>query len=64
LAGWIANHIDTRFERVTENLATLRALLGSEPLFVAPWTAEIEVAPLPSPAVVRLLAPRAARERA
>jgi dethiobiotin synthetase len=58
LAGWIANHIDSHFERMTENLATLRALLGSEPLYIAPWTAEIGVAPLSSATVERLLGPR------
>lgn len=66
LAGWIANHIDPRFERVTENLATLRALLGSEALFVTPWTAEIGVAPPPPSAAVEWLrrAAHGSRERA
>jgi len=32
LAGWIANQVDPRFERMAENVATLERLLGRAPL--------------------------------
>jgi dethiobiotin synthetase len=35
-AGWIANHLDSRMERMPENLATLERLLGRPPLAFLP----------------------------
>lgn len=40
LAGWIGNHIDPGFAAVTENLATLRQLLGAEPLGLLSYSAQ------------------------
>jgi dethiobiotin synthetase len=37
-AGWIGNHIDPEFIAPAENLATLRQLLGAEPLAVLPYS--------------------------
>jgi dethiobiotin synthetase len=42
LAGWIANHIDPEFMAPAENLATLRQLLGAEPLAVLPHSPETD----------------------
>ncbi len=36
-AGWIGNHIDPEFMAPAENLATLRQLLGAEPLALLPY---------------------------
>jgi dethiobiotin synthetase len=36
-AGWVANTIDPRLERTAENLSTLEARLGGEPLAVFPF---------------------------
>jgi dethiobiotin synthetase len=40
LAGWIANHLDSGFERVAENLATLQARLQSPPLADVPFVTQ------------------------
>lgn len=40
LAGWIANHLDSQFARLEENLATLQAGLGSAPLAFVPHGAD------------------------
>lgn len=39
-AGWIGNHIDADFMAPAENLATLKVLLGVEPLAVLPHSAD------------------------
>jgi dethiobiotin synthetase len=39
-AGWIGNHIDSGFMAPAENLATLRQLLGAEPLALLPYSAQ------------------------
>jgi dethiobiotin synthetase len=39
-AGWIGNHIDPEFMAPAENLATLRKLLGAEPLALLPYSIE------------------------
>jgi dethiobiotin synthetase len=40
LAGWIANHLDPRFERMSDNLSTLERLLTSPPLALMPHCAK------------------------
>jgi dethiobiotin synthetase len=39
-AGWIGSHIDSGFLAPAENLATLRQLLGAEPLALLPYSAQ------------------------
>jgi dethiobiotin synthetase len=39
VAGWIANRIDPRMERVEDNISELAALLGMAPAAVRPWRA-------------------------
>jgi dethiobiotin synthetase len=39
-AGWIGNRIDPEFMASAENLATLRQLLGADPLAVLPYSPE------------------------
>ena len=41
-AGWIGNHIDPGFMAPAENLATLRQLLGAEPLAMLPYSADCQ----------------------
>jgi len=41
-AGWIGNHTDPDFMAVAENLATLKDLLGSEPLGLLPHSSSSE----------------------
>jgi dethiobiotin synthetase len=43
-SGWVANSVDGRFERPTENLATLDRLLGVAPLAVLPFRPDPAVA--------------------
>ena len=57
LAGWVANAIDPRFERVAENLATLEQLLGMGPTAVlARAEPQLRAAALTSAAARTLLA--------
>jgi dethiobiotin synthetase len=52
LTGWIANHVDPRYERLQENLSTLERLLGRAPLaFIAHGPSDAE----PPSAVARAL---------
>jgi dethiobiotin synthetase len=59
LAGWIANHLDPTFERMSENLATLERLLGTPPLAFMPHCAKFtgfEFSEATTAALVELLA--------
>lgn len=55
--GWVANHLDPGFERLSENLATLSQLLGEPPLASIARGADTDRGlRLPDPATQRLLA--------
>jgi dethiobiotin synthetase len=51
LAGWVGNAIDPGFERLAENLDTLRARLPAPLLGVIPWT------PAPDPSAFEVALP-------
>jgi dethiobiotin synthetase len=54
-AGWIANAVDPRFERLPENLATLERLLARPPLAFVPHGAKLSAAELSAAAAERLI---------
>jgi dethiobiotin synthetase len=56
LAGWVANQLDPRFERISENVSTLEALLRSPPLALMPHCAKPSDAGLSEATSDRLMA--------
>lgn len=55
LAGWIANHLDPGFERMSDNLATLERLLSGPPLALLPHCAKLVGTELSATTTARLI---------